>query len=69
MVGGGDVGASLVVGGGGVGGGGVGLKGVLRGDLKGWERVFVAVLRRRRLEGWMGDIGSTCDGELGGRKL
>lgn len=30
--------------------------GVLKGDLKGWERVFVAVLRRRRFEGWMGDI-------------
>lgn len=26
------------------------LKGDLKGDLKGWERVFVAVFRRRRLE-------------------
>lgn len=32
------------------------LRGVLKGDLKGWDRVFVAVFRRRRLEGLMGDM-------------
>ena len=32
------------------------LRGVLKGDLKGWDRVFVAVFRRRRFEGWMGDM-------------
>lgn len=36
--------------------GGIDFEGVLKGDLKGWERVFVAVLRRRRFEGWMGDM-------------
>lgn len=35
---------------------GLGFNGVLRGDLKGWERVFVAVLSRRRFDGWMGDM-------------
>lgn len=56
-VGGGD--GALVIGGMGEGVG-FGLKGVLRGDLKGWERVFVAVFRRRRLEGWRGDMFDTC---------
>ena len=32
------------------------LSGVLKGDLKGWDRVFVAVFRRRRFEDWMGDM-------------
>ena len=36
--------------------GGIDFEGVLKGDLKGWERVFVAVLRRRRFEGWTGDM-------------
>lgn len=50
---GGEDGASLV----GEGAGSdFGLNGVLRGDLKGWDRVFVAVFRRRRFEGCMGDI-------------
>lgn len=31
-------------------------KGVLKGDLKGWERVFAAVFRRRRFEVWKGDM-------------
>ena len=39
-----------------VGSGVVDLRGVLRGDLKGWDRVFAEVFRRRRLEGWMGDM-------------
>ncbi len=30
--------------------------GVLKGDLKGWERVVAAVSRRRRLEDRMGDM-------------
>ena len=34
----------------------VDLRGVLRGDLKGWDRVFAEVFRRRRLEGWMGGM-------------
>lgn len=34
----------------------VGLRGVLKGDLKGWESVWVAWSRRRRLEGRSGDI-------------
>ena len=34
----------------------VDLRGVLRGDLKGWDRVSAEVFRRRRFEGWMGDI-------------
>ena len=42
---------------------GFGLSGVLKGDLKGWERVFVAVFSRRRLEGWMGDIVGGCGKE------
>ena len=49
----------LVFGGGlrrGEGSGGGCLRGVLRGDLKGWERALAAGLRRRRLEGWMGDM-------------
>lgn len=32
------------------------LRGVLKGDLKGWERVFVALFRRRRLDVEMGDM-------------
>ena len=39
-----------------MGSGAVDLRGVLRGDLKGWDRMFAEVFRRRRLEGWMGDI-------------
>lgn len=39
-----------------MGSGVVDLRGVLRGDLKGWDRVFAEVFRRRRLKGWMGDI-------------
>lgn len=35
---------------------GVGLRGVLKGDLKGWESVWVAWSRRRRLEGRGGDM-------------
>jgi hypothetical protein len=35
---------------------GFGFSGVLKGDLKGWERVWVAVSMRRRLEGWIGDM-------------
>ena len=34
----------------------VDLRGVLRGDLKGWDKVFAEVFRRRRLEGWIGDM-------------
>lgn len=51
----------MLVGGGGGGGGeeeegevvdaGVCLRGDLKGDLKGWERVLLAVFRRRRFEG------------------
>lgn len=49
-----DGGASLA--GDGEAGIGFDLRGVLKGDLKGWERVFVAVFRRRRFEDWMGDM-------------
>lgn len=34
----------------------VGFSGGLRGDLKGWERVWFAEARRRRLKGGAGDI-------------
>lgn len=44
-------GASFVGGGEMAAAGDFGFDSVLRGDLKGWERVVVAVLRRRRLEG------------------
>ena len=43
---------------------GFGFKGVLKGDLKGWDRVSEAAFRRRRFEGWMGDM---IDG--GGREI
>lgn len=33
-----------------------GFDGVLKGDLKGWDRVLVAVFSRRRFEAWMGDM-------------
>ena len=46
-----------------VGSAGFGLSGVLKGDLKGFERVFVAVFNRRRLEGWMGDMMRGCGRE------
>lgn len=46
-------------------GGGLGVSGDLKGDLKGWERVVVAVSRRRRFEGWMGDMVGR-DGERDG---
>ena len=53
-----DGGAALLVGGGGgeeeegeVVDAGVCLRGDLKGDLKGWERVLLAVFRRRRFEG------------------
>lgn len=41
-----------------VGGWGVvgGFGGVLKGDLKGWERVWLTESRRRRLEGRSGDM-------------
>lgn len=45
-----DVGGVLSADGEVVGVAGFCLRGVLKGDLKGWERVFVAVFRRRRLE-------------------
>ena len=35
---------------------GLDFKGVLKGDLKGWDRVSEATFRRRRFEGWMGDM-------------
>lgn len=35
---------------------GFGFSGVLKGDLKGWERVWEAVSMRRRFEGRIGDI-------------
>lgn len=54
--GGGEVGFCWVGGGEAAWASGLDFNGALRGDLKGWERVFVAVLSRRRLEGWMGDM-------------
>jgi len=33
-----------------------GFEGVLKGDLKGWERVWFTESRRRRLEGGGGDM-------------
>lgn len=50
------VGGGSLVGGEEAAAGGIDFEGVLKGDLKGWERVFVAVLRRRRFEGWTGDM-------------
>ena len=58
-----DLGCSIVDGGGETAGAGVvvesgfvDLRGVLRGDLKGWDRVSAEVFRRRRFEDWMGDM-------------
>ena len=45
-----DVGGQLLADGEEVGVAGFCSRGVLKGDLNGWERVFVAVFRRRRLE-------------------
>ncbi len=45
---------------------GFGFSGVLKGDLKGWERVWVAVSMRRRLEGRIGDMVVAAAQELVG---
>ena len=45
----------------------VDLRGVLRGDLKGWDKVFAEVFSRRRLEGWMGDMIERKIGKMGRR--